>query len=233
MLSRWSVAAVSALAVTTLLTFSGAEAQPAPHATMSQRGTGIPPISGGTDAGAFTIGTTTARKAKTKITLPLTLLRAYANEVSHITKGNLYSTTPSWAVTHAGRHPRFGIFPVVHSAVLGFGAIPITADLHLTQLVHAGKIVPITVYSKNQADFPFKKFPTHVRGQVHVRIANVFVDRVPLEVGPNCQTAVPMKLRLGVPTPATTCSPAARCTDDRPFRRSSAAAPAATTSTRC
>lgn len=195
MISRRSVVAVPALALTALLTISGAAAQPAPRGTTT-RSASVPPITGGSDTGAYTIGTATVRKAKTKVTLPLTMLRAYANETSHITKGNLFSKTPSWAVTHLGRHPRFGTFPVAHSAVLGFGAIPITADLHMTQLVEAGRIVPIDVYSKNQVDFPFKKFPTHVRGRVEVRIANVRVDRVPLHVGPDCHSAVPMSLRL-------------------------------------
>jgi hypothetical protein len=195
MISRRSVVAVAVLAVTALLTVSGAAAEPVPRVAETGHAS-LPPITGGTDAGAYTIGTATVRKAKTRVTLPLTLLRAYANEISHITKGILYSKTPSWAVTHAGPHPRFGTFPVAHSAVLGFGAIPITADLHLTQLVKAGRIVPINVFSKNQADFPFKKYPTHVRGKVEVRIADVKVDRVALNVGPNCHSAVPMRLRL-------------------------------------
>jgi hypothetical protein len=195
MISRRSVAAVAALAATALVTVSGAAAEPAPHA-VSRSHASLPPITGGSDTGVFTIGTTTVRKAKAEVALPLTVMRAYANEISHITKGNLYSRTPSWAVSHVGRHPRFGTFPVAHSAVLGFGAVPITADLHLTQLVRAGRVLPINVYSKNQVNFPFKEFPTHVRGRVEVRIANVRVDRVPLDVGPDCHSAVPMTLSL-------------------------------------
>lgn len=195
MISRRSVVALAALTVTTLLSISGATAQSAPHVADAAR-TSLPPITGGSDTGVLTTGTTTVRKAKTKVTLPLTVLRAYANETSHITKGNLYSRTPSWAVTHVGPHPRFGTFPVARSAVLGFGAIPITADLHLTQLVKSGRIEPINVYSKNQVDYPFKKYPTHVRGRVEVRIANVKADEVPLDVGPDCHSVVPMELRL-------------------------------------
>lgn len=196
MISRRSVAAVAALALTTLGTLSGAAAEPASNNASAAGATGLRPIHGGSDAGALVDGTATVRKAKTTVTLPRTLLRSYANETSHITNKILYSQSPTWAVTHIGKHPRFGVFPVAHSTVLGFGAIPIIADLHLTQLVRHGQIVPIIVYSKNGTQFPFVKYPTHVRGAVNVRISNVMVDRVPLHVGPDCHSAVPMKLRL-------------------------------------
>lgn len=194
MISRRTVAAVAALALTTLGTLSGAAAAPA--ARTAGYPTGIRPIHGGSNAAALVTGTTNVRKAKTVVTLPLTLLRTYANETSHITKKILYSKSPIWAVTHLGKHPRYGFFPVAHSAVLGFGAIPITADLHLRQIVRHGQIVPIVLYSRNGTQFPFATYPTHVRGAVNVRVSNVRVDQVPLHVGRNCHTVVPMKLRL-------------------------------------
>ena len=162
----------------------------------------IRPIPRGAVNAALVDGTATVRKAKTVVTLPRTLLRTYANETSRNVHNILVSQSPTWAVTHRGKHPRFGIFPVAHSAVLGFGAIPITADLHLSQLVRHGQIVPIIVHSKAGLHFPFKQFPTHVIGTVNVRVSNVRVDQVPLHVGPNCHTVVPMKLRLTGNVPA-------------------------------
>jgi hypothetical protein len=56
--------------------------------------------------------------------------------------------------------------------------------------------LPIVVHSKTQTVFPFKAYPTHAIGSVNVRISNVLVDQVPLNVGPNCHSAVPMHLNL-------------------------------------
>lgn len=198
MISRRSVAAVAVLGLAVLGTLTAASATPAPRAVPAAAGypTRIRPPHGGSDDAALTDGSATVRKAKTVVVIPVTLQRAYANESFHVAHQYLYSTTPTWAVTHLGRHPRFGYFPVTHSAVLGFGALPISADLHLRQEVQDGKIVPIVVTSKVQQVFPFKTYPTHVRGQVIVRLATVRVDRVPLRVGPNCHTATPMKIDL-------------------------------------
>ena len=197
MISRRSIAAVAVLAVATLSTLTAAGAAPAPR-TSADAGypTGIRPPHGGSDDAAFVAGSATVRKAKTVIAVPVTLQRVYANESFHVAHQYLLSSSATWAVTHLGHHPRFGYFPVTHSAVLGFGAIPITADLHLRQVVRNGRITPITVTSKIQQVFPFKTYPTHVRGEVDVRITNVRVDRVPLDVGPDCHTSAPMKLDL-------------------------------------
>lgn len=195
MIPRRSALAAVVLATVGLGTLTGASAQPAPHITQAPH-PGLPPITGGSDAAALVDGTATVRKAKTLVTLPRTVLRTYANETSRNKHNILYSQSPVWAVTHVGRHPQFGVFPVAHSAVLGFGAIPITADLHLTQLVRHGQIVPLEVVSKVGIAFPFREYPTHVTGQANVRIANVFVDQVPLHVGPNCHTVTPLRLDL-------------------------------------
>jgi hypothetical protein len=195
MLSRRSMVVAAALTVAALATLGSADAAPAPRITQAPH-PGLPGIKGGSDAGVLVDGTATVRKAKQVVTLPRTVLRTYANETSHITHDILFSLSPVWAVTHVGRHPRFGVFPVAHSTVLGFGAIPITADLHLTQLVRHGLIVPLTVDSKTGVAFPFREYPTHIRGQANVRIDNVFVDQVPLHVGTNCHTVAPLKLNL-------------------------------------
>jgi hypothetical protein len=189
-------AVASLVCVVGLGTLSGATAAPAARLAAAPSGGHIPKQKGGSNAATLVDGTTTVKKAKTTITLPRVLLHAYANNKFKIKHKILYTTSPSWAVTHRGRHPRFGTFPVAHSAVLGFGAIPITASLHLTQVVHHGLIVPIVVRTKGQTVAPFKRFPAHVTGLVDVRISRVMVDEVPLHVGPNCHSATPMRLRL-------------------------------------
>jgi len=197
MVSRRSLVAAAAITIATLVTLGAADAAPAPHvAAATAYPTGIRPIHGGSDAAALVDGTATVRKAEVVVTLPRVLLRSYANETSTTKNQILTSESPAWAVTNIGRHPRFGIFPVAHSAVLAFGAIPITADLHLTQVVRHGQIMPIVVHSKLRISPPFHAYPAHVKGEVNVRIANVLVDQVPLNVGPDCHTAVPMKLDL-------------------------------------
>src|SRR6476660_3634368 len=196
MISRRSVVAAAALTVTTLATLGAADAAPAPHVAASSYPSGIRPIHGGSDAAALVDGTATVRKAMVVVTLPRVLLRSYANETSQTKNKILSSASPAWAVTHIGRHPRFGVFPVAHSAVLAFGAIPITADLHLSQVVRHGQIAPIVVHSKLRIAPPFHAYPAHVKGDVNVRISNVLVDQVPLNVGPDCHTAVPMHLEL-------------------------------------
>ncbi len=195
MVSRRSIAAVAALTLTVLATFGSAGAAPAPHIKQAPH-PGIRGIKGGSDAGVLVDGTATVRKAKQLVILPRTVLRTYANETSHITNKVLFSLSPVWAVTHVGKHPQFGVFPVAHSTVLGFGAIPITADLHLTQLERNGLIVPLIVASRTGTDFPFREYPTHITGLANVRISNVFVDQVPLNVGPDCHTVVPLRLNL-------------------------------------
>jgi hypothetical protein len=108
----------------------------------------------------------------------------------------LDSSTPSWAVTHKGKHPHYGAFPVAHTTVLGFGSIPITASLHLSQVVNNGTIVPITVTTSGLIVAPFTQQPAVITGLLNVRVSNVKVDQVPAHVGPNCHTATPLHLRL-------------------------------------
>jgi hypothetical protein len=203
MISRRPVVAVALAAAATLGVLGAADAAPtAVHAAARHGGGTIQPITNGADEGVFANGVATVRKARTRVRVPFTVLRAYANDQSRQAHDILYSVTPTWAVSHPGLNPRFGIFPVTHSAVLGFGAIPITADLHLSQLVRRGRIAPLRAFTKNRTQFPFISYPTHVRGFVELRISNVRVDRVPLNVGPNCRSAVPMKLDLVGKSPA-------------------------------
>jgi hypothetical protein len=157
----------------------------------------LPQQLGGTNAGALTDGTTNVHKTRTVVTLPRTLLRTYANNQDRQPHHILYNTSPVWAVTHIGPHPHYGVFPPTHVSVLGFGAVPITATLHLTQPTDAkGFLTPLVVRSKGQVVPPFKIYPTRVDGPVLLRLSDVRVDQVPLRVGPACRTVTPVQLHL-------------------------------------
>jgi hypothetical protein len=201
---RRRLAAATAVVASTVLVagLSSASAAPmrvagaVPHGHISK-------IKKGTDAATLVDGKTTIRKAKMTVTLPRVLLRVYANDSSVTRHSFLFADSPSWAVRHKGPHPHFGIFPTAHTSVLGFGAIPITADLHLRQVVGKhGLITPINVHSVTQLKPPFKVRPTVVTGLLNVRVSNVSVDEVPLHVGPNCRSVTPMHLRVVGQDPA-------------------------------
>lgn len=200
MTSRRRLLTAAAIVATAVVLGGLSGASAAPAALIAQRaasgGATIPPQKAGSNAATLVDGTATVKKAKTTVTLPRVELHAYANNKFKIKHKVLYTTSPSWAVTHQGKHPRYGTFPVAHSTVLGFGSIPITASLHLTQIVHHGLYVPVTVRTAGQTVAPFKRFPAHVHGLVDVRISRVMVDQVPLHVGPDCHSATPMHLRL-------------------------------------
>lgn len=190
-LRRRATIAATVLAVAVALGgLSGAAAAPAGHSAR------IPPFKRGSDSATLVDGRASVKKAKTTITLPRVLLRAYANETSSIKHKVLFSSTPSWVVTHRGKHPRYGVFPVTHTKVLAFGSIPITAQLHLHQVVRNGVITPLTVNTSGGILPPFKRNPAVVTGLLTIRISNVRVDKVPAHVGSNCHTATPLKLRL-------------------------------------
>lgn len=196
---RLSVAVAIMAAALAAVGLGGAEAAP-PAATVpaasSTAGDGIRPPHGGTDAAVLVDGTTTVRKTRTTVRLPRVVLRTYANETSVIKHEILSSSSPAWVVRHPGKHPGFGVFPTTTTKVLGFGAIPIVATLHMRQVIHRGQITPLTIRTKTQTVAPFATQPTHVTGQVEIRISDVRVDQVPLHVGPRCRTATPMHLHL-------------------------------------
>lgn len=197
-LRRHQLLATGAVALAAALTCGLSGAAAAPQARLVSGGDGhVGRLKTGTDAAALVDGTATVKKAKTTVTLPRVLLRTYANNTSVTKHKFLYSISPSWAVTHKGKHPRFGVLPVAHTAVLGFGAVPITADLHLRQVIRpSGLIAPIKVASITQLVAPFKVKPTVVTGVLDVRISNVRVDQVPLKVGPNCRSVSPLHLKV-------------------------------------
>jgi hypothetical protein len=103
--------------------------------------------------------------------------------------------------------------------MLAFGALPVTATAHLTQTVTDGVYDPLLLrlaldinpvppgrhipgfgpaprYKHGTTFFNYRAVST---GTVNIRLSNVVVDRVPLHVGPDCQTGSPAKLALSAP----------------------------------
>ena len=199
--SRRRTAALAAVAVSLVClgTLSGAHA--APGGGTSGQST-IPPAKGGTDSGVLIEGENTVVKAKMRVVLSDFELRVYANETFSVTNGVLTSRSRGWVIPNPGPHPLFGAFPVTHSKVLGFGAIPITADLYLSQFTQNGVISPLLIDTQTLVNPPFTTKPTIVHGPLVLRIANVKVDEVPLNVGPNCHSIRPIALRLVGKAPA-------------------------------
>ena len=193
---RVTIAVTAAVAAVAVGSLSGAAAAPSSFTPAAASRAGIPPQKGGSNAATLVDGKATVRKLRTTVTLPRVLLHAYASEKSTVVGKVLKTITPSWAVTHKGRHPHYGVFPVAHTTILGFGSIPITASLHLNQIVHNGVIVPVTVTTSGLTVPPFTQKPAVVTGLLNIRVSNVKVDQVPAHVGPNCHSATPLKLRL-------------------------------------
>ncbi|MHA3704049.1 hypothetical protein ACXR2U_17915 [Jatrophihabitans sp. YIM 134969] len=156
------------------------------------------------DSAAFLSGRADVKATKTIVTLPLQLQRIYASETFQRIrppKGSgqkprtLYDQ-PAWVVSSSGPKPTFGIFPVQTVTTLGFGALPVRVDLHLSQVKNdAGLYKPINVHLDALDVIP-NTTTAEVTGQLDLRVDNVSVDGVPLDVGPACRIVRPIDLRL-------------------------------------
>ncbi len=98
--------------------------------------------------------------------------------------------------------------------MLAFGTIPVSATVHISQIRRDGQVVPLEVklhFSTTAVTKPPFKPPAdlpcapdkcsytdspHLSGQVDVRVDNVQIDQVPVDVGPNCHTATPATMTL-------------------------------------
>jgi Family of unknown function (DUF6801) len=80
--------------------------------------------------------------------------------------------------------------PPVTATFLAFRFVPVTATLHLVELT------PITIVSVSGITAP--PYPITVRAstKISVRVSDVMVNKVPLDVGTHCRTARPVKLVL-------------------------------------
>jgi len=87
---------------------------------------------------------------------------------------------------YRGRHE----LPPVRATFLTFGFVPVTATLHLTEL---GTIRIVSVSGVTAPPYPITVTST---SKVLLRVSNVRVNGVPLDVGPGCRPAAPLRLVL-------------------------------------
>lgn len=87
---------------------------------------------------------------------------------------------------YRGRHE----LPPVTATFLTFGFVPVTATLHLTEL---GTITIVSDSGVTGLPFPITVTST---AKVMLRVSNVRVNGVPLDVGPHCRPAAPLRLVL-------------------------------------
>lgn len=114
-------------------------------------------------------------------------------------------------VTDPDEVDKFGEFAPVDIKLLAFGTIPASATVHISQIRRGGKVVPLEVKlhfsTQPVVDQPsglpcsaskscFYTDSPHLSGLVDVRIDNVKIDQVPVDVGPNCHTATPATMSL-------------------------------------
>jgi hypothetical protein len=87
---------------------------------------------------------------------------------------------------YRGKHE----LPPVTATFLAFRFVPVTATLHITELTR------ISIVSVSGVSAP--PFPITVTAatKISIHVTNVRVNGVPLNVGPNCRTAAPVKLVL-------------------------------------
>lgn len=123
----------------------------------------------------------------------------------------------AWVQSPAGVEPEYGVFPSFQVGMLAFGAIPVTATVHITQPLVDGVASPLTLrwwttighllpgqtvpgyeqYGPAPDFSPNLTFfapPASITGTVVVQLTDVTVDRQPIDVGPACQTRATMDL---------------------------------------
>lgn len=123
----------------------------------------------------------------------------------------------AWVQSPPGVEPEFGVFPSFQVGLLAFGAIPVTATVHITQPLVNGVASPLTLnwwttvahllpgqtvpgYEQYgpapnlSPNLTFFAPPASITGTVIVQLTNVMVDQQPIDVGPACQTSATMDL---------------------------------------
>jgi hypothetical protein len=184
-----------------ILAVTGSQSFAASRAQMQAAVPPIPPKLDGEDRATYLDGKAAAAKAKVQLNIPTTLFRVYANEVQvhlPLPGGNeiLNSHSRAWVVSPPGSAQPFGIFAPIRTTVLAFGSIPVTATVHLSQIVVKGQPEAFTVFASGTQNPPKITLPTVVNGRLQLRLSDVAVDQVPLDVGPSCQLSTPMKLQV-------------------------------------
>lgn len=87
---------------------------------------------------------------------------------------------------YRGRH----VLPPVSATFLAFGFVPVRATIHLTEL---GTITIVSVSGITAPPFPIT---VTARSKVLLRVSNVRVNGVRLDVGRDCRPAAPLRLVL-------------------------------------
>lgn len=110
---------------------------------------------------------------------------AYRHVISH---GKLTAYSSGRIYNHADKGK--SVFPPVRSTYLGFGFVPVTATLTLTE---RGPIRIVSVSGISKPPYPITVTAT---SKVAIKVSDVTVNGVPLAVGPSCQAAHAAKLKL-------------------------------------
>jgi hypothetical protein len=80
--------------------------------------------------------------------------------------------------------------PPVTATFLAFRFVPVTATLHITELK------PISIVSISGVSAPPYPITVTATAKISIHVTNVRVNGVPLNVGPSCRTAAPVRLVL-------------------------------------
>ena len=156
--------------------------------------------------GVRTVGLQETARAKQWMRLPAVIMAANVNvtsvrppppsEFSVI----LGFTNLLYVVSPAGASKPYGEFPPVTVRIAAFGAIPVEATVHVSQVRDDSDLpVPIRLFQ----DVRFVRFrgyqiagDTEGSGEVYVRVSDLKVDGVPVDLGASCVTATPARLDL-------------------------------------
>jgi hypothetical protein len=164
-------------------------------------GPGILPTPGlGGNAAVQGNGETLGGKVLSVVPLPPLNLYAYpvySNVPDPAFPGHVKQISYAWVIsdptpTTASTPPSsisYGTLPTAHVTALAFGAIPVTADVTLSQTIGPdGRVEPI------EADLASATFHFTVSGSLDVRISNVSVDGMSLQLSAACTTVRPATL---------------------------------------
>jgi len=100
------------------------------------------------------------------------------------------------------------VLPPARATLLGFGFVPVSATIQISE-IGSLNVALISCAPTKPGDCPNPPPLTEALffGLVSLRISNVDVNGVPLDVGPHCQTVSPFNLELvGVPPTFSTSS---------------------------
>jgi len=211
---RLTALAAAAVLCTGALTSGAAPADPPPDTVDPPPLSEAPPPPGATGSVPeyIVINDTTGTVPKAKLTfhaVPLASL-AYVNTYIDQAGGAplsswIDSVAPSYVISPDKSPQPFGLFKDIFVSTLAFGAIPVSARVHLRQHEVNGVPVPLTaivrgsgVQAKDPHDNILKPYldAPHAFGPVDVSISDITVDQIPVDVGPACRTATSATLTL-------------------------------------